>query len=149
MFQGGNSASPRRSARLTVPSSPDAATTSLKRKSSFLTPQAVISGSASDSIAKIEKKRQRKASRYAPPSTYAPLPLLPDRLAEDLLVFFIGHNPGVETAQTGDAYAHPSDPFRKLLCSSHHAPKMLRRRRWQDARALFPRPDQHRRRAKS
>lgn len=65
-----------------------------------------------------KKKRKRPKSGYAPPSTYAHLPLLPDALAPNLLVLFIGLNPGIRTAQTGHAYNHPSNLFWKLMYSS-------------------------------
>ncbi|KAI1313965.1 DNA glycosylase [Xylaria venustula] len=64
------------------------------------------------------KKRTRTTSSYAPPSTYAHLPPLQDVIAPNLLVLFIGLNPGVQTARTGHAYAHPSNLFWKLLYSS-------------------------------
>jgi TDG/mug DNA glycosylase family protein len=51
------------------------------------------------------------------------LNLLPDRIAENLLVLFIGLNPGVETARSGHAYAHPSNLFWKLLYSSGITPR--------------------------
>jgi mismatch-specific thymine-DNA glycosylase len=69
-----------------------------------------------------KKKRNRQKSGYAPPSTYAHLPELPDAVAPNLLVFFIGLNPGIETARTGHAYAHPSNLFWKLLFSSGVTP---------------------------
>lgn len=65
-----------------------------------------------------KKKRNRPKSGYAPPSIYAHLPLLPDALAPNLLVLFIGLNPGIRTAQTGHAYNHPSNLFWKLMYSS-------------------------------
>ncbi|KAI5917250.1 DNA glycosylase [Camillea tinctor] len=63
-------------------------------------------------------KKPRRRQTYAPPSTYAHLPLLPDALGPELLILFVGLNPGLETARTGHAYAHPSNLFWKLLCSS-------------------------------
>ncbi|KAL6904682.1 uracil-DNA glycosylase-like protein [Trichoderma evansii] len=69
-----------------------------------------------------KKKRNRPKSGYAPPSTYAHLPELPDAVAPNLLVFFIGLNPGIETARSGHAYAHPSNLFWKLLFSSGVTP---------------------------
>ncbi|KFA65509.1 hypothetical protein S40285_03230 [Stachybotrys chlorohalonatus IBT 40285] len=80
--------------------------------------------SASPSPAK--KKRSRASSGYAPPSTYAHLSLLPDAVAPNLLVFFIGLNPGIQTARTGHAYAHPSNLFWKLLHSSGVTPRLCR-----------------------
>ncbi|KAG7140865.1 G/U mismatch-specific uracil DNA glycosylase like protein [Verticillium longisporum] len=63
-------------------------------------------------------KRKRSTPRYAPPSTYAHLPPLPDAISPNLLILFIGLNPGIQTASTGHAYAHPSNLFWKLL---HHS----------------------------
>ncbi|RGP70301.1 tdg mug dna glycosylase [Fusarium longipes] len=65
-----------------------------------------------------KKKRARPSSGYAPPSTYAHLSGLPDAITDNLLVLFIGLNPGIQTARTGHAYAHPSNLFWKLLYSS-------------------------------
>ncbi|ETS00672.1 DNA glycosylase, partial [Trichoderma reesei RUT C-30] len=70
-----------------------------------------------------KKKRTKPSSGYAPPSTYAHLPELPDAVAPNLLVFFIGLNPGIETARSGHAYAHPSNLFWKLLYSSGVTPR--------------------------
>ncbi|RYP60686.1 hypothetical protein DL771_010417 [Monosporascus sp. 5C6A] len=67
-----------------------------------------------------------RSSGYAPPSMYAHLPGLPDAVAPNLLIFFIGLNPGVETARTGHAYAHPSNLFWKLLHSSGITPVRCR-----------------------
>ncbi|KAI0014855.1 DNA glycosylase [Xylariomycetidae sp. FL0641] len=68
------------------------------------------------------KKRPRPSSTYAPPSTYAHLPLLPDALAPNLLILFIGLNPGLQTARVGHAYAHPSNHFWRLLHRSGLTP---------------------------
>ncbi|KAI9899223.1 hypothetical protein N3K66_005684 [Trichothecium roseum] len=70
-----------------------------------------------------KKQQQRKGSGYAPPATYAHLPPLPDAVAENLLVMFIGLNPGISTARSGHAYAHPSNLFWKLLASSGVTPR--------------------------
>ncbi|RYP53633.1 hypothetical protein DL768_001413 [Monosporascus sp. mg162] len=63
-----------------------------------------------------------RSSGYAPPSVYAHLPGLPDAVGPNMLIFFIGLNPGIETARTGHAYAHPSNLFWKLLYSSGITP---------------------------
>lgn len=63
-------------------------------------------------------KKQRQSSRYAPPSKYAHLPKLVDKLETGLIGVFVGFNPGVRTATTGHSYAHPSNMFWKLLHSS-------------------------------
>ncbi|KAI1807005.1 DNA glycosylase [Daldinia bambusicola] len=78
------------------------------------------------------KKRSRgpssssSSSSYAPPSTYAHLPLLPDAIAPNLLILFIGLNPGLQTARVGHAYAHPSNLFWKLLHASGITPVRCR-----------------------
>ncbi|RFU75330.1 mismatch-specific thymine-dna glycosylate [Trichoderma arundinaceum] len=71
-------------------------------------------------------QKKKRSSGYAPPSTYAHLPLLPDAVGPNLLVFFIGLNPGIETARKGHAYAHPSNLFWKLLYSSGVTPRPCR-----------------------
>lgn len=71
------------------------------------------------------KSRSRKASGYAPPSTYAHLRGLTDSLGPSLIVLFVGLNPGISTAQTGHAYAHPSNLFWKLLHSSGVTPRLV------------------------
>jgi TDG/mug DNA glycosylase family protein len=73
---------------------------------------------------KPKKKRARPSSGYAPPSTYAHLSGLPDAITDNLLVLFIGLNPGIQTARTGHAYAHPSNLFWKLLYSSGLTPRL-------------------------
>ncbi|KJR79849.1 TDG/mug DNA glucosyllase family protein [Sporothrix schenckii 1099-18] len=69
------------------------------------------------------RSRPAKPSKYAPPTTYAHLPLLPDAIAPNLLVLFVGLNPGIETARSGHAYAHPSNLFWKLMYSSGVLPE--------------------------
>jgi mismatch-specific thymine-DNA glycosylase len=64
------------------------------------------------------RKKSRSPSGYAPPSTYAHLPELVDILESNLLCVFVGLNPGIQTARSGHAYAHPSNLFWKLLHSS-------------------------------
>lgn len=63
-------------------------------------------------------KRRRQPSKYAPPSKYAHLPTLVDVLELNLICVFVGTNPGIRTATSGHAYAHPSNMFWKLLHSS-------------------------------
>ncbi|PHH83456.1 hypothetical protein CDD82_772 [Ophiocordyceps australis] len=83
------------------------------------------------------KKKLRSAGGYAPPSTYAHLPLLPDALAPNLLVLFVGLNPGIQTARSGHAYAHPSNLFWKLLFSSGITPRLCRPHEDRDMPALY------------
>lgn len=63
-------------------------------------------------------KKQRTSSKYADPSKYAHLSPLVDILESNLICVFVGTNPGVSTARHGQAYAHPSNHFWKLLHSS-------------------------------
>ncbi|KAH7391311.1 hydrolase-like protein [Cadophora sp. MPI-SDFR-AT-0126] len=79
-----------------------------KRKSTHLTP----------GPSPTKRYKSKSPSGYAPPSTYAHLPELRDVLQENLICVFIGLNPGIETARSGHAYAHPSNLFWKLLHSS-------------------------------
>ncbi|KAL2165352.1 hypothetical protein VTH06DRAFT_649 [Thermothelomyces fergusii] len=69
-------------------------------------------------------KRARVPSTYAPPSTYAHLAGIPDALGPKLLVLFVGLNPGVQTARTGHAYAHPTNLFWRLLHASGATPRL-------------------------
>jgi hypothetical protein len=55
------------------------------------------SGSASPS------KKQKRSSKYAPPSKYAHLKGIPDAIAPNMLCLLVGHNPGVQTATFGHA----------------------------------------------
>ncbi|OTB04467.1 hypothetical protein M426DRAFT_320822 [Hypoxylon sp. CI-4A] len=73
-----------------------------------------------------KKKRARPAAGYAPPSTYAHLPQLPDAIAPNLLILTIGLNPGLQTARSGHAYAHPSNLYWKLLFLSGITPVLCR-----------------------
>ncbi|KAI0178785.1 DNA glycosylase [Hypoxylon sp. FL1284] len=141
MFAGASHAAPstgpRRSHRLSTPHS---ATSSLQRpalavvaspspsKSTKRKTQAQGADSAADgsstkrSKSASPKKRSRPSSSYAPPSTYAHLPGLPDAITPNLLILTIGLNPGLQTAATGHAYAHPSNLYYKLLHSSGITP---------------------------
>lgn len=69
-----------------------------------------------------KKKKRRAPSMYAPPSTYAHLSPIPDALAPNLIVLFIGINPGLTSAATGHAFAAPSNLFYRLLHSSGCTP---------------------------
>jgi TDG/mug DNA glycosylase family protein len=89
-----------------APTSPSSIPTLKRKSSSHLTPSPS------------PRKKSRSPSGYAPPSTYAHLPELQDVLAPDLICVFIGLNPGITTATSGHAYAHPSNLFWKLLHSS-------------------------------
>lgn len=57
------------------------------------------------------------------PEKYTSYPnLLRDSIPPNLILLFIGVNPGLTTALTGHAYAHPSNLFWKLLYSSGITP---------------------------
>ncbi|OLN82875.1 G/U mismatch-specific uracil DNA glycosylase [Colletotrichum chlorophyti] len=81
---------------------------------------------ATTNPARAKPKRKRQKSGYAPPSTYAHFSPLTDILAPDLLILFVGLNPGLQTARLGHAYAHPSNLFWKLLHSSGITPRLCR-----------------------
>ncbi|KAI0097895.1 hypothetical protein GGR51DRAFT_454171 [Nemania sp. FL0031] len=66
-------------------------------------PSAKDDGAAAAPSPSPRKKRNRVASGYAPPSTYAHLPPLTDVITPNLLILFIGLNPGVQTARSGHA----------------------------------------------
>lgn len=74
-----------------------------------------------------QKKRKRASSAHATSSKYAHLPnRLTDTLLPGLICVFIGVNPGLKTASSGHAYAHPSNLFWKLLYSSGCTPRLCK-----------------------
>lgn len=83
------------------------------------------------------RKKSRSPSGYAPPSKYAHLPELVDILEPDLICVFVGLNPGVQTARSGHAYAHPSNLFWKLLYSSGCTTRRCRPEEDRDLPRLF------------
>jgi TDG/mug DNA glycosylase family protein len=83
------------------------------------------------------KKRSKTPSSYAPPSTYAHLPELPDVLEPNLLCITVGLNPGIETARSGHAYSHPSNLYWKLLHSSGCTTRRCRPEEDRDMPRLF------------
>lgn len=82
------------------------------------------SSSPSKRSPKKSKTKTKTPASYAPPSTYAHLSHLPDAICPGLLVLFIGLNPGIQTARTGHAYAHPTNLFWRLLYSSGVTPRL-------------------------
>lgn len=58
----------------------------------------------------------RKALRSTDP--HSPVNNLVDSIQPHLMLLLVGLNPGLKTAETGHAYAHPSNLFWKLLHSS-------------------------------
>ena len=73
------------------------------------TPKRSLSRSASRSATRTANRRK---------DPYSPVNHLVDALRPGLQLVFIGLNPGLMTAETGHAYAHPSNLFWKLLHSS-------------------------------
>jgi len=88
-------------------------------------------------VASSPKKKSRSPSGYAPPSTYAHLPELVDILEPNLICVFVGLNPGIQTAKSGHAYAHPSNLFWKLLHSSGCTTRRCRPEEDRDLPRLF------------
>ncbi|KAL2199089.1 uracil-DNA glycosylase-like protein [Corynascus similis CBS 632.67] len=105
-------------------SSSSSLSASIKTTATTVTTTRAVTTTATTKSPSRRLKRARVPSTYAPPSTYAHLPGLPDAMAPNLLVLFIGLNPGIETARTGHAYAHPSNLFWKLLHSSGVTPRL-------------------------
>ncbi|KAI0533687.1 DNA glycosylase [Xylaria digitata] len=93
-----------------------------KRKSESRSPSSQATPGDDEQSLSPRKRRNRVASSYTSPSTYAHLPELVDVITPNLLILFIGLNPGVQTARSGHAYAHPSNLFWKLLYSSGITP---------------------------
>lgn len=70
------------------------------------------------------KKRKRSAG-FAPPGKYDHIDnKLTDSISPNLIVLFIGLNPGIRTATSGHAYSHPSNLFWKLMHSSGCTPRL-------------------------
>lgn len=80
---------------------------------------------------------KKNGSGYAPPSTYAHLSGVQDALAPGLLVMFVGLNPGVQTARTGHAYAHPTNLFWRLMHTSGMTTRLCAAREHLDMPRLF------------
>ncbi|KAG5949890.1 hypothetical protein E4U58_001872 [Claviceps cyperi] len=116
---------PVRAAETVLPVSRSAAS----KKLSTSRPQKRPAHSTTTTITTASTPKQRKTSQtrppsgYAPPSQYAHLLPLPDALGPNLLILFIGLNPGISTALTGHAYAHPTNLFWKLLHTSGITPR--------------------------
>ncbi|KAK0667719.1 putative G/U mismatch-specific uracil DNA glycosylase [Cercophora samala] len=79
------------------------------------------SPSSEPSSAPSPSKRKRPKPLPTPPG---PLPLLPDAIAPNLILLFVGLNPGLLTSSTGHAYAHPTNLFWRLLHSSGITPRL-------------------------
>jgi TDG/mug DNA glycosylase family protein len=106
----------------------DGMTASLKQTR---TTRARVNGTVvPDAKARVTKskshRKKRPSARYAPPSQYAHLKPLTDILEPNLICVFVGFNPGVQTATSGHAYAHPSNLFWKLLHRSGCTDRQLK-----------------------
>ncbi len=76
------------------------------------------------------KTASRRSARFPGSSIVrlsdSPLPLLPDYLAPDLDIVFVGINPGIQSARAGRYYANPRNPFWLLLSRAGLTPRQLR-----------------------
>lgn len=81
-------------------------------------PQGRLSPSQGAKRARAPRHITGGQQQQQPPSKYSHLPLLRDVLEPGLICAFVGLNPGVQTARSGHAYAHPSNLFWKLLHAS-------------------------------
>jgi mismatch-specific thymine-DNA glycosylase len=88
-----------------------------KRRASS-TSSSTSAGPAPSTVSTKSAKRStsRKARRSKDP--YSPVNNLVDSIRPGLMLLMIGLNPGLMTAETGHAYAHPSNHFWKLMHSS-------------------------------
>jgi double-stranded uracil-DNA glycosylase len=64
-----------------------------------------------------QKSRSRRSTLYRP---------LPDYLAPNLKLLFVGINPGLRSAAAGHYYANPQNPFWRFLHESGLTPVQLR-----------------------
>jgi mismatch-specific thymine-DNA glycosylase len=92
-----------------------------KRRATSTSACASASASASPAPSTVSTKSakrsgSRKAARSKDP--YSPVNNLVDSIRPGLMLLMIGLNPGLKTAETGHAYAHPSNHFWKLMHSS-------------------------------
>ena len=69
------------------------------------------------------KKKRTTTKERAARDPYSPVNNLVDSLRPGLTLVFIGLNPGLMTAATGHAYAHPSNRFWHLIHSCGITPK--------------------------
>jgi len=118
-------------------SPPPGSSSSPSRKLSSASPNKRARQTSSQPQTPSQKKRSGQSTSYAPPSTYAHLSHLPDSIAPNLLVLFVGLNPGIQTARTGHAYAHPTNLFWRLLHSSGITPRRCSPTEDRDMPALY------------
>jgi mismatch-specific thymine-DNA glycosylase len=112
----------------------DSTSLSMSTRSKRRATSTSTSASASPAPSTIStKSTKRSGSRKAPNSKtpYSPVNNLVDSIRPGLMLLMIGLNPGIMTAETGHAYAHPSNHFWKLMHSSgltdrRHLPRETR-----------------------
>ncbi|KAJ9621380.1 uracil DNA N-glycosylase Thp1 [Knufia peltigerae] len=76
-----------------------------------------------DSTTSRQKKRRSTTKQRSAKDPYSPANRLVDSLRPGLTLVCIGLNPGLMTAATGHAYAHPSNRFWHLLHNSGITPR--------------------------
>jgi mismatch-specific thymine-DNA glycosylase len=115
----------RRATRTTACQSPSSAKSSIQPSPSLSpSPSTTKRKARGRSTASSPSKRPRPSSSYRPPSTYASYPLLRDSLAPNLLILFLGVNPGLASSLSGHSYASPSNRFWRTLYSSGITPRL-------------------------
>ena len=108
-----------------IPVNSSSPSTKRKRPRTSLPPPSSTAPDAAVNSPSPSKKR--KSSGYAPPSKYAHITNhLRDALLPDLICLYIGVNPGLQTARSGHAYAHPSNLFWKLAYRSGCTPRLCK-----------------------
>lgn len=82
----------------------------------------VNAGPADPGSSPTPSKRRTTTKERSANDPYEPENKLVDSLQTDLMLVFVGLNPGLETARTGYAYAHPTNHFWPLLHKSGITP---------------------------
>lgn len=121
----------RSHSRALTPSTPPTSSLPVNPKTHLIPtpPSSITSTTTSTSTSTSPNKKRKRPTPTSPPTTtsatkYAHIRNnLTDALTPNLILLFIGVNPGLTTALTGHAYAHPSNLFWKLLHSSRLTPR--------------------------
>ena len=82
-------------------------------------------------------KRNRTRQQVTPLNDNAHLPGLVDSFCDNLLVLFVGVNPGIKSGTLGYPYAHPSNSFWKCLHKSGITPRLCLPKEHVDLPALY------------
>ncbi|KAL2395150.1 hypothetical protein ABEF93_000951 [Exophiala dermatitidis] len=121
-----NFCSPRKRSRLSPSTTPKAIKTEDEQKDG----PSVTEGTGSTGSEETEsvstprlKKRRSTTKERSARDPYSPANKLVDSLRPGLILVFVGLNPGLMTAATGHAYAHPSNRFWQLVHDSGITPK--------------------------